>query len=59
VTTIEDQDAASRRFGAAYFTALSVEGVRCFGPRQRLVLSDREVPAKTPSATIGCYASVT
>jgi energy-coupling factor transporter ATP-binding protein EcfA2 len=46
VSDIAEQNEAHRRFGAVYFTALSVADVRCFGPPQRLSLVDRDRAAK-------------
>jgi hypothetical protein len=37
---------AHQRFGAVYFTRLSVAEVRCFGPEQSLDLTDGNRPAK-------------
>jgi len=46
VSGIAEQNEAHRRFGAVYFTELSVAGVRCFGPEQRLSLGDGGRAAK-------------
>ncbi|HEX7842413.1 MAG TPA: AAA family ATPase, partial [Kofleriaceae bacterium] len=46
MTDIAEQDEAHRRFGAVYFTSLSVAGVRCFGPEQTLSLTHGDRPAK-------------
>lgn len=43
---IAEQNEAHRRFGAVYFTGLSIAEVRCFGPEQRLRLADGDRPAK-------------
>lgn len=43
---IAEQNEAHRRFGAVYFTGLSVTEVRCFGPEQRLSLADGDRAAK-------------
>jgi hypothetical protein len=44
VSGIAEQDKAHRRFGPVYFTGLTVEGVHCFGPEQRLNLSIESWP---------------
>lgn len=46
MSQIAEQNEAHRRFGAVYFTSLSVVEVRCFGPEQRLSLADGDRPAK-------------
>lgn len=46
MTSISEQNEAGRRFGAAYFTSLSVAGVRCFGPEQKLILASGARAAK-------------
>lgn len=43
---IDEQSEAYRRFGAVYFTSLSLEGVRCFGPQQTLSLATSDRAAK-------------
>lgn len=46
MTDIAEQNQTHRRFGAVYFTSLSVTGVRCFGPEQTLTLANGDRPAK-------------
>ncbi|HEX4416876.1 MAG TPA: AAA family ATPase [Kofleriaceae bacterium] len=46
VAGIAEQNQAHRRFGAVYFTRLSLAEVRCFGPEQYLNLTDGNRPAK-------------
>jgi AAA domain, putative AbiEii toxin, Type IV TA system len=46
VAGIVDQSEAHRRYGAVYFTGLRVAGARCFGPEQRLSLTNGDRAAK-------------
>jgi energy-coupling factor transporter ATP-binding protein EcfA2 len=46
VSDIAEQNEAQRRYGAVYFTGLSVAEVRCFGAEQRLSLADGDRAAK-------------
>ena len=46
MSSIDEQRDAHRRFGAVYFTSLSLEGHRCFGPQQTLSLANGNRAAK-------------